>query len=72
MKLNHFSFKCFVLLLALTFLDALRALPQTGSGQGTAVWLNGSTGAWLNVPRGTWFSGNFTVEAWVNVASYNS
>ena len=42
------------------------------SGPGTAVSLNGTTNAWLKVPNGMWFSGNFTVEAWVDVNSYNS
>ena len=41
------------------------------NGPVNAVSLDGSSG-YLTVPNAVWFSGNFTVEGWVFVRSYNN
>ncbi len=41
------------------------------AGPGSALSLDGTTG-FIQVTNGVWFSGDFTVEGWVFVRSYNS
>ncbi|HEX3356291.1 MAG TPA: LamG domain-containing protein [Tepidisphaeraceae bacterium] len=41
------------------------------AGPGSALSLDGATG-YVQVTNGVWFNGNFTVEGWVLVRSYNS
>jgi probable HAF family extracellular repeat protein len=43
----------------------------TGSGPDYALSLDGSTG-YVDLPDGVWFNGDFTVESWVYLRSYNS
>jgi hypothetical protein len=47
-------------------------LPATAqsTGPGSAVNLDGVSG-YVQLPPDVWFTGNFTVEGWVNVRSYN-
>ncbi len=40
-------------------------------GPGSAVSLNGTNG-YVQAPSGVWFNGDFTIEGWVFVRSYNS
>jgi hypothetical protein len=38
----------------------------------SALSLNGASNSYVQAPAGVWFNGDFTVEAWVYVRSYNS
>lgn len=40
-------------------------------GPGSALDLDGTNG-YVQVPNGVWFNGNFTIEGWVFVRSYNN
>src|SRR3974390_1110584 len=59
--------------LVLAFLIALLGVSAQAqsTGPGSAVNLDGATG-YIQVTNGVWFSGNFTVEGWVFVRSYNN
>src|SRR6266571_3635065 len=67
-----------VLLLALSFCAAVllpgsaRAQIPAPNGPGSAVILNDGFYHYVRIPDGVWFSGDFTIEAWVHVRSYNS
>lgn len=61
---------CASLLLLLAGAIAPNARGQA-FGPGTALNLDGSTG-YVQVTNGVWFNGNFTIEGWVFVRSYNS
>src|SRR5258705_2226258 len=54
----------------LVMLSGLLARAQTG-GPGFAPNLDGASG-YAQATNGVWFNGNFTVEAWVYVRSYNN
>src|SRR3954468_7304932 len=57
-------------LLSLLVLSSPLARAQV-AGPGFALNLNGSNG-YIQVTNNAWFSGDFTVEAWVYVRSYNN
>src|SRR4051812_16623275 len=62
--------KRWLILFSLILLSGRFARAQS-SGPGSALSLDGATG-YIQVTNGVWFNGNFTVEGWVFVRSYNN
>jgi hypothetical protein len=67
--LKNIAFFCHGLAAALFLGGASAALANDGPGD--ALVLSG-TGSYAQAPNGVWFNGDFTVEGWVYVRSFNS
>src|SRR5882762_2556735 len=62
--------RCAILTVGLTALVATMACGQS-AGPGSALNLDGATG-YIKATNNVWFNGDFTIEAWVYVRSYNN
>src|SRR4051794_5794877 len=68
--MKTFESKRWLILFSLVLLSGPMARAQS-PGPGSALNLDGVSG-YAQATNGVWFNGNFTVEGWVYVRSYNN